>query len=180
MSDFPAQLIRSAPRQVINAGGGVHIGSIDLAESAAAASYPAANRALYFPILIDRFCKITQMWCFNGTVEKGKIDMGIYDEAKNRLVNKGLTTQTGTSTLQLLDITDTTLVPGLYYFAITATSTETTFFRGVINVLKQRAHGVQQQALGAEVELPTTATFANPASTYIPVFGASLSDAAVI
>jgi hypothetical protein len=179
MSDWATALLRSVPRQVILPGAGALYGSLDMVEQSASAVYPAANRALYFPFLIDTPVTVTQAFAYNGTVEKGKLDIAILDASWNRLVNKGLTAQSGTSALQLLDLTDTLLMPGLYYGGFTATSTEATYFRGVTSAIRLQAAGVQQQALGAEVEIPTTATPANPASAYIPVFGFSLSDSAV-
>lgn len=180
MGDFSTQILRSSPRQVLIAAAGPIIGTNDLLETAASAVYPAANRALYYPIIIDQPVTVTQMWCHNGATVKGKVDLGIYDAAFNRIVNKGLTAQAGENTIQLLDIADTLLMPGLYYFAITSTSAEATFFRGTAAAVRQRAGGVSQKTLAGEEELPATVSTTAPASAFVPLFGASLSDAAVI
>jgi hypothetical protein len=182
VSDFSTQLLRSAPRLNLIAASSPLIGIAQIDETAASAVYPAANRALYYPVLIDTPMTFTQMATYNGATAKGKIDVGIYDETFERLVNIGLTAQSGTSTLQLFNIADTTVNPGLFYFAITCTSAEATFLRGTVSGIRQQAGGVFQQALGSEVELPKTATPAGGplSSSYIPLFFASANDAAVL
>jgi hypothetical protein len=182
MSDWPVQVLRSTARQNIIAAGGPLIGARDLTETAASGTWPTANVARFYPYISDEWRLVTQMWCHNGTAVAGKIDMGIYDAGRGRLVNKGLTTQEGVSTLQVLNIADTWLEPGaLYYFAITCTSITAQFIRGTAGAAnRQRGAGCAQQNLGSELELPATATFAVIESSFVPLFGASVSRKAVV
>lgn len=180
MSDFATQLVRSPPLGLIVAGS-IWPDAIENVPTGESATYPATNRALYYPFLVDLPCTATQMFTYNGTAVAGKVDVGIYDEVWKRLVNIGLTTQAGTSTLQLFNITDLALAPGFrYYMALTCTSTTATFLRGTAAALRQQAGGVQQQNLGAELALPETATPANPVSAYIPLFGISFNAAGIV
>lgn len=153
--------------------------TVSCAQPASSAIWPAANRAIYVPILLDQTVLIKQMFTYNGTVAAGNIDIGIYDSTGasaspgTKLVSSGSTAQSGTSTLQTFDIADTTLTPGLYYFAMAMSDAATaTIFRSSVNLLVLSGAGVGQQA--SALPLPSTATPASPGSSYVPVFGASL------
>ena len=101
----------------------------------AAAAWPVTNKAFYVPVLVDRIVTVKKMAVIDGATLNGNVDVGIYDEAKNRLVSIGSgTAQAGTSAVQTFDITDTTLNPGLYYLAMSTNSNTATYFRanGVI------------------------------------------------
>lgn len=137
-----------------------------------AATWPANNRALYVPFVIEQTVTVKQMWTYNGGTASGKVDIGIYDNAGARLVSSGgAVDQTGTSTLQAFDLTDTVLTPELYYFAMMLSSTVGTVFRGTINVVLLNTLGVKEEATAGS--LPATATMSAPSSSFMPVFGAS-------
>lgn len=144
----------------------------------ASTAWPAANRALYIPFYVTNICTVTQFWWFNGaTVNAGvnDMDVGIYDEFGNRLVSQGGTiSQTGTSVVQVSDITDTTIKPGAYFMAMCVSQTTSTFNRIASLAGMLEGCGMQQQAVGA-VALPNPATFANPAATYCPRMGICFS-----
>lgn len=114
-----------------------------------------ANRIQYIPFYLGAQGTAYQMFCLNGTVA-GNLDMGIYDAAGNRVVNKGSTAMAGASQIQLLDITDTALDPGNYWMAFWGDSGSATF-RGLSGGTET------MMALGLMTEtnasgLPATAT----------------------
>lgn len=129
-------------------------------------TWPAANRALYIPFMVETTVTAYQM-AFQVTVQSGNCDVGIYDQLGNRLVSKG-STAVAAAGLQVIDITDTELNPGVYYMALNIDNTTAAVQRGTTcTALQLQVCGMQQQAVGA-VTLPNPATFANPASAYTP------------
>ena len=173
MSDFPGLTIRG--RSVIGTytfdsltGQTCESGSSLMG----AATWPAANRALYIPVELDFPAKAVKM-LFQVTTQSGNYDIGIYSETGTRLVSTG-STAVPAAGMAVADITDTDLVPGTYFLALNIDNTTAAVQRntGLIAGTIQ-ACGVQQQAVGA-VTLPNPATFANPASAYVPALAVSL------
>lgn len=170
MSDWPRCLLTTPQYGTIHSGGLGSLQSIHLAIAglnfSVAAAWPAANRALYTPFLIETTVTAYKM-AFEVGAQAGNCDVGIYDELGNRLVSKG-STAVGAAGLQVIDIADTVLTPGVYYMAMNVDTTTTlTIARVNPQVLLTQVGGMQQQAVGA-VTLPNPAVFANPASAYIP------------
>lgn len=129
--------------------------------------WPAANRAIYMPFEVQDVC-VAQQIGFAVAVQSGNLDVGIYDVAGNRIVSKG-STAVGAAGIQAVDITDTTLGPGAYFLAMSVDNITASFSRvSSATTLVLESIGVQQQALGS-VTLVDPATFANPASAYVPV-----------
>ena len=138
----------------------------------AAAAWPAANRALYVPLIVETPMTIFQLAMYNGAVA-GEVDIGLYSypgtgTAATRLVSAGKTAMAGASQPQVFNVADTAITPGVYFLGfVCSTVTTATFFRSVPALAQLQLAGVQQQALG-ETVLPATATFANPASQVLP------------
>lgn len=130
------------------------------------AAWPAINRAIYVPFEVQAFCVAYQIG-FQVAIQSGNLDVGIYDVLGNRLVSKG-STAVAVAGAQVVDITDTTLVPGVYFFGMCVDNTTASISSSSVTALVLQSVGVQQQAVGA-VTLPDPATFANPASAYAPV-----------
>lgn len=104
-------------------------------------------------------------------VQSGNLDVGIYSEKGSLLVSAG-STAVGAAGFQSFDVTDTPLNPGIYFLAMCVDNTTASFNRSnAVIAANMQACGVQQQAVGA-VTLPSTATFANPASAYSPAITA--------
>jgi hypothetical protein len=92
--------------------------------TAASSAFPvAANRVYYYPFRIYETCLAVEMALVNGSTASGNLDIGIYDWEGNKIVSSGSTAQSGTSTFQVFNITDTILVPGKYFMAITHSNT---------------------------------------------------------
>jgi len=157
-------------------------GFVALQITPASAAYPAANRAYYVPFTIQRQATALQMWTYNGATASGKVDVGIYDSAGNRLVDIGIATnQAGTTTLQFYNLTDTVLVPGVYYMAVQKDDAVGTFFRYATSVKTvYGAMGLLAQDVGS-FGLPSTATMTEEQGTatgYLPIFGIQIATTA--
>jgi hypothetical protein len=133
-------------------------------------AYPASNRALYIPFRLTRPFTVKTLFAVNGATASGNIDVGVYDSAGTRLVSSGSTAQAGTNAIQEFDVADTLLGVGQFYLALAMDNTTGTLFRVALSHLFLIPQGVAQQA--AAFPLPATATFAQYASTYLPMFGA--------
>jgi hypothetical protein len=136
------------------------------------ATWPAANRILYIPVVVEEGASIFQFWTYNGSTAAGSIDVGIFNSSLAKVISSGAVSQSGTSTLQLFDVADTPITPGLYYLGLSETDNTSTFLRSSANFVALAAEGVLQE--GGSGTLPATATPVAPASSYLPLFGASL------
>jgi hypothetical protein len=99
------------------------------------------------------------------------LDVGIYNSAGTRLVSKGATAVSNTGNWQSFDITDTTLVPGLYYVGVLGdwATTACNVYRHSM-AAAELAKPYYSQAVAAAA-LPATATFANSGYDYLPLVG---------
>lgn len=133
--------------------------------------WPSANLAIFIPVEIFNPITIAKMAVNNGSTVNGSLEVGIYTPNGNKVVSSGSAAQTGVSSIQIFDITDTLLNPGLYYMAMVSDSATATFAGWTVGstTIVWRALGVYQQAAG--FVLPTTAVFAAMAQTVIPIIG---------
>ena len=122
------------------------------------AAYPTANTAIYIPFRTSVPLIATAMYVQNGGTLSGNLDLGIYTANGTRLVSSGSTAQSGTNTLQVVDITDTLIGSGLFYMAIAVDNTTATVGKIAITAPLGRVVGLAQQATA--FALPATATFA--------------------
>lgn len=143
----------------------VTIGNLAVS-NALSAAWPAANTALYIPFYLPGPILVVKLFSLNGAAVSGNIDMGIYDEKGTRMVSAGSTVQTGTSTIQEFDVTDTIIGPGLFYLAVALDNATGTLFRASLGSTYLKAMGMQQQATA--FPLPATATFASVSNANIP------------
>lgn len=168
MSDFPRTTIAHPAGAVIHTAhpsfSTHNLAGLAVANYTANA-WPAANLGIYVPFVIDEPSTVRQMAWENGGVA-GTTDIGIYDRNGKLLVSLGATTNAGS--IQVANIADTALPPGLYYAAMVASTVTTqTYWSGLIAAGTLRCCGVQQQAIGAAT-LPATATFAAVANGLLP------------
>jgi len=175
VADFPDIFAR--PQRIIltTTGWSQPVGNAALAtrtNSPGSGAWPAAKRAIFVPVIVEVQMTINQLAVLNGATISGNVDLGIYSypgsgTAASRLVSIGATAQAGESKPQVFNIADTALKPGLYYFAMVATSATAAIIRSTAEAKLLQVCGVQQQA-GLE-SLPETATFSNPGSSYAPM-----------
>jgi len=139
---------------------------------ATAGAWPANNRAIYLPFFIERVVTAFKM-SVEVTTQSGNLDMGIYDENFARLVSLG-STAVAAAGLQVGDIADTVLTPGLYYMAMNCSTTAAAFSRQApASVILETIAGGRTEDVGA-VALPATATPVTPVSAYIPTLAVGL------
>lgn len=153
-----------------------NVGSIFTAASA----WGTANTAVFVPMVVGFTTTVFQMGWINGATVAGNVDVGIYDRNANRLVSSGSTAQSGVSSPQVVDIADTTLLPGLYYFAMVADDATATYTRGGGSSSSPicRASGMAMQATA--FPLPSTATFAGFALAFAcPLLMASTENSVI-
>lgn len=169
MSDWQSVVIQPPVISTCDVRSGGVAGVIQSAISASV-TWPAINRALYMPFEVQEICTVYQIG-FQVAVQSGNLDVGIYRVDGSRIVSKG-STAVAAAGVQVVDITNTELVPGVYFLAMCVDNTTAAFagFSQTAPVLQ--CAGMQQQAVGA-VTLPDPATFANPATSFTPQMFAS-------
>jgi hypothetical protein len=130
-------------------------------------AWPAANRALLVPFEIASPRVVTEIVWYNGSGISGNVDAGIYTTAGGRIVSTGSTAQSGSTAQQVVDITDTLLLPGVYYMALAMDN-------GTGTIVRWQNYGTQQliasgmQQAATAFPLPDPVTLANPATNYVP------------
>ena len=175
------------PKPAAAAGGGVNRASystldvfLGLKDATAPVSktWPTANLAYFFPIVVPADGTIRRVFWANGGTAAGNVDCGVYNSAGTLIISSGSTAQSGTTTLQFVDVADTAITAGAHYIALAMSLTTSTMlrFKGTMLTLTTlRAHGVLQQA--SALPLPATATFATHAggtTTDQPICGFEL------
>lgn len=124
---------------------------------------PAANVGYFIPLALPYPVTVTKLWWVNGGAVAGNVDMGIFAEDGTRLVSAGTTAQVGTTNVQSVDVTDTTLGRGRYYMGLCSdTSGTTQRFGAIVPAVLGNA-----QALGLLEDAscaPPMSTNANPAT----------------
>lgn len=145
------------------------IGSWRLQSAPSLVTWPSANRALFFPYRLAvpfTVCKFVIGW---GVSAGSNFDLGIYDQAGNLMVSTGGTAASGTSQEQVVDCTDTLLLPGLYYMAM-ARDAAASANGWTQNTFHAQMAGIRQMA--SAYPLPSTATFASVSTATFALFQA--------
>lgn len=137
-----------------------------------AATFPAANDALFLPFTITRSALVNRLFSMNGNVVSGNIDMGIYTLDGTRIVSKGSTAQAGVTAMQLFSISPTLLSPGQYYLAVALDNNTGTLRRFNITVIREQHFGMLKAT--SSFPLPESVTFATVTAQYIPNIGMDL------
>lgn len=135
----------------------------------ASVAWPSANMAIFIPVLIDESCTIYKMTIGAGSTASGNFDVGLYDRFGNRLVSSGATAKAAGAE-QVIDITDTTIGPGLYYMAMAADGTNNYSMvnpSGTSPVPLQKARLMGTLEAASSYTLPSTATMV--ARTVAPI-----------
>lgn len=134
-------------------------------------AWALANRAFYLPWHVLVPTTVRRAWFLVGaTGGTNNVDMGVYDAAGKRIVSSGGILVGTASTIQYLDITDTTLPPGAYYIGIAMNGTTATHYANTTSaVARIRLAGVLQQ--DTAYPLPATATMVAPTINQSPICG---------
>ena len=134
-----------------------------------------ANKAFYLPFTIAEAVTAYQLGVVHGAAVAGNYDMGIYLPSGAKVVLAGSTAGSGVSVWQWFNITDTILIPGLYYIGVsTDTNGATNRFQAIVagTAMYWQIAGAFQEL--SAFPLPATATFAKSADTQLPWVGISL------
>ena len=114
------------------------------------------------PLSVPSTCVVRRLWWTNGSTvnASNNLDIGIYASTQNRepgvlVVSAGSTAQGTASQVQFVDVTDTTLAPGLYWIALTASVTAASTMRTSLSVTPQ---GLIVFSESSALPLPSTAT----------------------
>lgn len=176
MSDWQSNAFAGHSGVITTAGPESQTGQMFMtsAVTTSTAAWPAANRALYCPIVVQQTVTVYQMSFVTGA-SAGNYDIGIYEIGGARIVSTG-STAVPAAGLALADITNTTLTPGVYFLALVCSTITTLTVNRYTGMGAEvwRACGLQQENLGATT-LPSTATFASPATDYVPYIAAHLN-----
>lgn len=141
----------------------------------ASATYPATNRAYYYPIVLPSACTIYRFFWLNGaTASTNNFQVGVYYDATD---GPGDAYLRGTSTLasganicQFDNVTDTQISAGKWWLAIWGSGTTATLFRNAPSAsLLRHSPGYLESSLASG--LPSNATPAQNTTPYYPVFG---------
>lgn len=130
-----------------------------------------ANQALYVPVEFDHAVLVDKFYCAWAVASTQNIDMGIYDALTwARLLSTGTTAGQNAAGRQEVNVTDTLIAAGKYYFAFTCASITPTFISATLALMRLQHMGVLAEA--SALPLPATATpVAVATGTSIPVFG---------
>ena len=121
-------------------------------------TWPTANRAFYVPLPVRSRVIVRQLWLASQSTGTGNVDIGIYNPWGTRLVSAGSTAKVASITEQVFNVTDTTIGPGLYYWALSCSNATDTFGGLSFPAPVVAAYGVLSEVLGS-VTLPATATW---------------------
>lgn len=128
--------------------------------------WPAANRAIIWPFLLNDWFTFSEAGWENGATVSGHVDIGVYDKNLAKIVTNGGAVQAGTSAFQSVAMTATTLAPDYYWLAMVMDNVTSTLRAAPPGATLSRLMGLQQMA--SAYPLPATITLANPASALLP------------
>lgn len=133
-----------------------------------------ANLLYFVPFSIAAPIKVSRFFWHNGSTVAGNTDVGIYTlDGTTKLGSTGSTANSGTSTIQIVDVTDFYLPRNsILWLALGSDSGTQTYFR--LNLPAAVLLGVlghNQQSSGWSSGLPSSITFTAPTGTNLPLFG---------
>lgn len=139
----------------------------------ATTAWVTANQARYVPLIISEPYNVVKLMVYCGTTSgSGNNDMAVYDAAGTEVIAATAAAHPAAANWQEFNVTDTVLMPGLYYVGILHTTTTGTFLAWT-NKEIGRVCGVFSQAVGAGNMPSPTATFAALDQAVIPVVAVS-------
>lgn len=177
MPDWPAPVgFWPTPTILTNVGGNAAGGLSDRlywgnAVMNTSTAWLLANLGLFYPVVLARPFFVNQMAWHNGAIITSNVDVGIYDLSGNRIVSHGGGAQTGASTIEIRNVTDTWLEPGTYFLALSCSTNTGTFLANVAANYNWRTHGVCEAT--AVYPLPSTVTLAGTTRAYANMVMAS-------
>lgn len=92
------------------------VASTDWSGEPSSTTWPTANKAFGYPFMLSEPRTLLQMFFSNGAAVSGNLDLGVYLMDGTKVVSTGSTAQSGTSNVQVVDVTDTLLQAGVMYY----------------------------------------------------------------
>lgn len=135
-------------------------------------TWPVANQAMYYPLLVDHALVARTLVWISGTAVSGNYDLGLYDATGKRLASSGSIAVPATNAIIVLDMADLQLEQQLVYVSLALTSATCQYYGYSLpaDTQEMRIAGLLQEA--AAVPLPATATFATLSGTVaVPLVG---------
>jgi hypothetical protein len=152
------------------------------AVQAASATGPAANQAIYVPIVVTTPATFTRGFWYNGSAPDGtnNVSVGIYTPDGTRQATTGNVALSGASVIQSAALTANYAAPsGLYYMAIEySVGADANGCVAFGSSVAYKNAGAYTQAVGSN-PLPATATFATWTAMVMPVFGITQTSFAI-
>jgi len=113
----------------------------------------AANCPYAVPFVLNSAVTAYQIGWSNGSSAGGNFDAGIYDTSWNRKVSAGSTVGSGANSWQFVDVADTFLAAGSYYFVLCLDNVTAnrvgTLANNSVNQASQILAGIQDSATTA-------------------------------
>lgn len=140
---------------------------MEVAAGLASFAWPSANLCLFAPVIVHKPFLLQQLEVVVGSATSGNCDCGLVDDQQNRIISKGSTAVGSANAGMAFNVTDTEILPGLYFAALSCDNTTAAFTGNTDAVPLQRARGMLAQALGS-VTIPNPVAFAAIANTFTP------------
>lgn len=138
---------------------------------ATAITLPANDTVVYVPITVSFTVVALKLWICSGSTATGNFDLGLYSQDGTRLVSKGGTNAKPGTDEAVLDVTDTTITPGLYYMAMVGSNTTDTWGGYAPAAPHCAGAGVLTESAGSTA-VPATASWAiSQVLTVYPLMG---------
>lgn len=137
---------------------------------------PAANDPWALPFRLSQGMVVTELLTWSGSAGGGNVDLGIYTSAWARLVSAGSTAASASNAIQVINVTDTDLSPGVLYYLVlardNATANRQRSWGGSLTVSQNTLAGVFDSATDAfPLPNPLTNMALAATITQIPVMG---------
>jgi len=171
MTDFPGSSFIAPPTISVQSPWACGANTLGLPTNAlGGAAWPTNNLGIFVPFNLPCPFVVRAAFCHNSTTASGNLDIGVFSQDGALLVSKGSTAMSGTSTLQILTLTETLLQPGAYYMAMSSSTTVAIFNRWAYSATSGQRHlGILQAS--SQLPLATNPTLATPSNDYVPHFG---------
>jgi hypothetical protein len=153
---------------------GIALGALNGGSTPSSGAWPAANDALFVPVVNKQTVLIKRLYAINGGTVSGNIDVALLSKGPRLLRSAGSTAQSGTNAPQFFDVTDIVIGPGIYYLSVALDNTTGTLFRGNISLRYLQAIGMAKQASGFAI--PSAPTLATVTANYLPLIGAEIAE----
>jgi hypothetical protein len=135
-------------------------------------AWPAANRAIYVPVLFPLPAYVRSFWIYNGDTVGGTIDIGFCTyKSYTKVFSTGLKTCAGTDAIQTFTLAKPQWIgPGRFYYVISKSTIDPVFsvqvYLGV--PIAQFTHEAQEDSAHP---IPDTGTPVSITSAFLPIAG---------